>query len=399
MTEPKFFNLAVVTATRAEYGLMSRLISVLEQHPHFHCQLLVTGSHLVDSLGFTVNEIRDSGHKITEEIPIMRPEGDASALENAHTVSQAVTQFAESFQRHETQAVIVLGDRYELMGICSAALLMKVPIIHLHGGETTEGAMDEAIRHAITKLSKWHFVAAEAYRTRVIQMGEAPERVFNVGALGLDVIRHTEFLTESELEADLDVSLDKPFWLITYHPETWQNGEGLVRLNALFKALESIPDVAIIWTAANSDAEGKAINNAVIDWVNETDLEVNVFASLGSRRYLSLLKLAQAVVGNSSSGIIEAPAFGVPTVNIGTRQQGRLKADSILDVEPTEEAIKKGLMKVRTGAFQTKAMQAVSLYGDGNSAERIVTQLQELLLRSRNIEPTKTFYDLEIAQK
>lgn len=387
-------RIAVVTATRAEFGLLSRLISLLEQSADFDCQLLVTGAHLSQEQGMTVNEIRESGNHITAEIPILDEEQMDSDEQVALITSRALAEFSKVFQQLQPDAVIVLGDRYELLGICSAALLMHVPIVHLHGGEITEGAMDDAIRHAITKMASLHFVAAEPYRKRVIQMGENPETIFNVGATGLDIIQHTDFLTKEALEQDLGIQFSKPLFLVTYHPVTLDKTSGLIGLKALFEAIENFPKATIIWTAANTDADGKILNMAVQEWADKATMNVKLVASLGSQRYLSLLKMADLVLGNSSSGIIEAPALGVPTVNIGDRQKGRLSAPSIIDCPGSSEAIQLAIKLALSEKFTSVAKKRPSIYGQGHTSQEIVSRLKQILIDENRSLDRKTFYDM-----
>ncbi len=371
-------NIAVVTATRAEYGLLSRLIRLLEDHPDFDLQLYVTGGHLSDEQGYTVETIRQDGHLITEEIPILSHKKDADTeLAISQTTAKALEGFAEAFAKHRPHAVFVLGDRYELLGICSAALLANIPIFHLHGGEVTEGAVDDAIRHAVTKMASLHFVAAEPYRQRVIQMGEQPVTVFNVGAPGLDVIQQIQMLSLKELEAFLEMSLSSPLFLVTYHPVSWGETQGEQALENLFQAFEALsidyPNMSVIWTAANTDVGGHELNNRIQQWVVETEINAEFVTSLGSQRYLSLMKLCDVVVGNSSSGVIEAPAQGVPTVNIGERQKGRLMADSIIQSEESTETI---VLSIKN-ALNKDRSQITSIYGQGNTAKSIVEILEK----------------------
>lgn len=384
-------KIAVVTATRAEYGLLSRLISLLEQQPDFDCQLLVTGAHLSPEHGMTVNEIKANGLCIAAEIPILQNGQTDDDLDIAVATSRALEGFAKVFNRLQPEAVIVLGDRYELLGICSAALLLHIPIVHLHGGEITEGAMDEAIRHAVTKMAALHFVAAEPYRQRVIQMGESPQRVFNVGSPGLDNIQKTTLFDKVKLESDLNFSMKGPLFLITYHPVTWGDQKGIDAVEQLFSALETFPQASIIWTAPNADAGGHSLYRLIEEWAKKTRLRVKLVNSLGLQKYLSVMKLADVVIGNSSSGIIEAPAMGTATVNIGSRQSGRLKAQSIIDCEESESAIEEAIQKTLRPEFQALCQTRPSLYGKGDTANAIVEILLATNFHSLNKKP---FYDI-----
>jgi UDP-hydrolysing UDP-N-acetyl-D-glucosamine 2-epimerase len=378
-------KIAAVTATRAEFGLLSRLMKLLDQSANFELQLFVTGAHLIESQGKTIDEIVAQGFSITQQIPILADNQTETDLTAATAI--ALAEFGKAFKQHKPDAVVVLGDRYELLGICSAALLCHIPIVHLHGGEVTEGAMDEAIRHAITKMASLHFVAAEPYAKRVIQMGEQPNRVFNVGAPGLDIIQQLEPLSKVELEQFLDMSFTSPLFVVTYHPVTWGCTQGKQALENLFKALEQFENSTVVWTAANTDEAGVEINKLTQQWIEHTSLNATFVTSLGSLRYLSLLKYADAVIGNSSSGIIEAPAMQVATVNIGERQAGRLMAKSVIASSEAKVDIQ---LRVQQ-ALEFKDWNNNSLYGQGNTAEKILEVLLSVDLPSLKC---KSFYDL-----
>ena len=381
----KTLKIAVVTATRAEYGLLSNLIEQMHQHPQIELQLFVTGAHLLPSQGLTVEYIRNQSVPITEEVPIFEQDNQIDVM--TEVTARALAEFGKRFQRYQPDGVIVLGDRYELLGICSAALLSHVPIIHLHGGEITQGAMDEAIRHAVTKMASLHFVAADEYRQRVIQMGETPKCVYQVGAIGLDVIQHMPSMALDRLQAELKTTFTKPLLVVTYHPVTWGETQGKQALKNLFTALEMIEGSTVIWTAANTDEDGEQINAEVKKWVSQTHLNAHFFYSLGSQRYLNLLKQADAVVGNSSSGIIEAPAVGVATVNIGERQAGRLMAKSIIQSSEKTEDMSRAIEK----ALKFDDWQNNSLYGQGETAKQIIKVLLKTDFKQLK---TKQFYDL-----
>lgn len=391
-------KVAIVTATRAEYGLLSNLIKAVNAHPKFDCQLMVTGAHLVSEQGLTVEHIRASGVKISAEIPILPKTTitDNESVTLSDAVAEATSGFARTFARFNPDCVVVLGDRYELLGICSAALLAHVPIVHIHGGEVTEGAMDEAIRHAVTKMAHLHFVAAEPYRQRVIQMGEQPQCVINVGAPGLDVIQTTDYLSKKELSDFLEIPLTSPLFLVTYHPVSWGETSGIAALHNLFKAIEHFPEATVIWTAANTDATGAELNQHVKQWVSTTQVNATFVCSLGSQRYLSLMKVCDVVLGNSSSGIIEAPAMGVATVNIGERQTGRLRAPSVIDCSEQQQDITQALEQSLASEFKTLTAKRVSCYGQGNSTKEMVEQLEKVLLSERGCLGVKSFYDLPL---
>lgn len=391
-------KVAIVTATRAEYGLLSNLIRAVNAHSKLECQLLVTGAHLVSEQGLTVEQIREDCVEIAAEIPILpkTTTTDNESVMLSDAVAEATSGFARTFSRLNPDCVVVLGDRYELLGICSAALLAHIPIVHIHGGEVTEGAMDEAIRHAVTKMAHLHFVAAEPYRQRVIQMGEQPPCVINVGAPGLDVIQTTEYLSKKELSDFLEMTLTPPLFLVTYHPVSWGETAGITALHNLFKAIEQFPEATVVWTAANTDATGAELNQHVKQWISTTQMNATFVSSLGSQRYLSLMKVCDVVLGNSSSGIIEAPAMGVATVNIGERQTGRLRSPSVIDCGEQQQDITQALEHSLAQEFKTITAQKVSCYGQGNSAKEMVEQLEKTLLSEEACLGVKSFYDLPL---
>jgi UDP-N-acetylglucosamine 2-epimerase (non-hydrolysing)/GDP/UDP-N,N'-diacetylbacillosamine 2-epimerase (hydrolysing) len=283
--------------------------------------------------------------------------------------------FADALDRLKPDIMLVLGDRFEILAAVTAATMLRIPVAHLHGGESTEGAIDEAIRHAVTKMAHLHFTAAEAYRRRVVQMGESPERVFFVGAPGLENLTRLPLFSKSELEKELDVSLDSPLLLVTYHPVTLE-GSPEKPFNELLQALDAFPNARVVFTMPNADTEGRRLIEMIQNFVAARQERAKAFVSLGQKRYLSLMKVCDAVVGNSSSGLTEAPACGKPTVNLGNRQKGRLKADSVIDCAEKREDIIDSISLVLTPAFVERARRAVSLYGSGDVAQKIVDVLR-----------------------
>lgn len=388
-------KVCVVTGTRAEYGLLSGLMTKLQTHEAAELQIVACAAHLSEAYGYTLQTIVDDGFTVDAQVPMLS-EKDEGGLSIAKAVARGVSGFAEAFSKLTPDVVVVLGDRYEILAAAQTALLMHIPLAHIHGGEVTEGAVDEALRHAITKMATLHFTAAEAYGQRVIQMGEQPERVFNVGSPGLDVIRQVTPMTVAELESDLGMSLGDELILVTYHPVTWSEDKGAAALQTLMAALESRPNATVIWTGANADEQGKIINETVQKWIENTTLNAKFVMSLGLRRYVSVLALAKAVVGNSSSGIIEAPAMQTPTVNIGRRQQGRLRATSVLDCGERQEEIQACLQQALSTEFQKLAQHTLSCYGDGNTAEKMVQTLLDFPLQKAL---GKTFYDVDFELK
>lgn len=380
-------KVAVFTGTRAEYGLLYWLIHGIEASQHLDLQLIVTGMHLSPEFGETWKQIEQDGFKIDAKVEILLSSDTPVGV--VKSIGIGVLGFADALDRLKPDVLVVLGDRFEALAVVQAALIMKIPVVHLHGGEITEGAYDDAIRHAISKMSQLHFVAAEAYRLRVIQMGESPDRVFNVGAIGLDHLLRTPRMDRAQLSQSLGFSLKSPFFLVTYHPVTLQSEDPVASFNALLEALDTFPEHQVILTYPNADNGGRAIIPLLEVYAQRQPERVLAIPSLGFKRYLSVVPLACAVVGNSSSGIIEVPAFGVPTVNIGVRQKGRLAASSVLDCEPTAADIKRVLNEAVSAQFTALCKTTVNPYGQGNASEAIISVLEHF-----DGTPNKSFYDL-----
>lgn len=321
-------KICVVTATRAEYGLLRPLINRIYKSDECELQLVVTGAHLSESQGLTVSEIESDGYPICERISILSK--DDGPIGITETMGRAVSEFGKCFERLNPDIVVILGDRYEMLMVASAALICRVPIAHIHGGETTEGAIDDSIRHAITKMSTLHFPSIDEYRNRIIQMGENPDRVFTVGSLGVESALCRKLLEKDELEKQIDFEIDSKTVLITMHPETLSDISVEEQLSGLVSVVSENKDIRGIITKANTDTYGSIINDIWEDFVSRNSDRFVLFSSLGQLRYLSALKYVAAVVGNSSSGIIEVPSFRVPTVNIGDRQKGRVAAKSVI---------------------------------------------------------------------
>ena len=378
-----------MTATRAEYGLLRPVVRALRASGAFRVSLLVTGAHLSEAYGETVREIERDDMPIAARIPILS--GDDTPRGVSGTMANALNGFAAYFEAHRPDALLVLGDRYEILAVCCAAMNARIPIFHLHGGETTQGAVDEAIRHSITKMSLLHFTSNEQHRRRVIQLGEQPDRVFNVGAPGVENALHVPLLSKEELAESVGLPLQKPYAVVTFHPVTLEDEPPERQLFELFAAMDAF-DLEYIITKANADAGGLAINRAVDDYAAKRD-NVAAFDSLGLVRYLSAVKYCAFVAGNSSSGILEAPSFGVPTVNIGDRQKGRMQAESVLQCAPARADIARAFAQALTPAFQNKAAHAVNPYGDGDTSGKIVAILQRVF--SGPLDLKKTFYDID----
>lgn len=353
-------------------------------------QLLVTGMHLSPEFGMTVGEIEGDGIPIAERVEILLSSDSAVGVSKA--MGLALIGFADSFARLRPDIVVVLGDRFEVFAAAAAALVAGIPIAHIHGGESTEGAIDEAFRHSITKMAHLHFVAAEPYRNRVIQLGEAPERVFVVGGLGIDAIRSLPLLDRAELAESLDFDLGDRFLLVTFHPPTASPGEAGRQMHALLDALATLdPAIRLVFTMPNADTGGREIAAHVARFA-ATRENVRAYKSLGQLRYLSAMRLSAGVIGNSSSGLIEAPTFRVGTVNIGDRQTGRLKAGSVIDCAPQRTAIEAALDELFSPLFQAALAGVKNPYGDGGAADRIVEVLQEHPL---DVLHKKRFHDLD----
>ena len=380
-------KICVVTGTRAEYGLLYWLMKEIQADTDLQLQLIVTGMHLSPEFGLTYRTIEEDGFAINAKVEMLLSSDTPVGI--AKSIGLGVIGFADALDRLKPDIMVVLGDRYEILAAAQSALVAKIPVAHIHGGETTEGAIDESIRHAITKMSHLHFVAAEPYRTRVIQLGEHPDTVFNVGALGIENIKRLQLLDRTQLEQSIKFELGTTCFLVTYHPATLGTVEPAAAMQALLDALDQFPDAKIIFTKPNSDTDGRILGRMIDEYAQQHQERVAVFTSMGQVRYLSALRLVDAVIGNSSSGIIEAPACNIPTVNIGDRQSGRLKADSIIDCLETTESIVAAINKALSSPFREGFKHGVSLYGYGESASHIKDQLKHVTLSC-----TKRFYDL-----
>lgn len=383
-------RVCILTATRAEYGLLKPIIRGSLKVEEFDVRVVVTGAHLSPEFGLTFKEIEDDGIRIDEKIEILL--GSDTPASISKSMGLAMIGFADYFKKTRPDILLVLGDRYETLAVCCVAMNERIPIAHLYGGETTEGAVDEAIRHAITKMSYLHFTSTEEYRDRVIQLGESPNRVFRVGAIGVENTLSMDLFSKEELASELDFQLDRPYAVVTFHPVTLEKNQSLGQIEVLLDILATHDDMGFIFTKANADAEGRVINKRIDSFVAEHHNAV-AFCSLGVKRYLSALKYCTMVIGNSSSGLVEAPSFGVPTINIGDRQKGRLQADSVINCEPTKASIKAAMSKALTTDFLIKARNTVNPYGDGNTSHMVVEVIRDYLLSER-IELKKEFYDL-----
>ena len=367
-------KISVVTGTRAEYGLLRWLMQAVQQTPDLTLQLLVTGAHLSPEFGLTYREIEADGFHIDAKVEMLVSADTASGT--AKSMGLGLIGFGDAFDRLKPDLIVLLGDRFEVLAAAAASLVAGIPVAHLHGGETTEGAFDEAIRHAVTKMSHLHFVAAEEYRQRVIQLGEQPERVFLVGGLGIDAIQRIALLDRAALEAALGVTLGATNLLVTFHPVTLEAQSSEQQMAELLAALHELTDTRLIFTMPNADTGSRLLGKMVDDFV-ATHSQACRYASLGQLRYFSCLKQVDGVVGNSSSGLAEAPSLGVGTVNIGDRQRGRLKASSVIDCAPQRDAILAAIHRLYTPAFRQALQASVNPYGQGGASEKIVKVLHD----------------------
>lgn len=384
--------ISILTATRAEYGLLKPIISKLNTIKEFDVRIVATGAHLSPEFGLTYQEIEKDGFKIDEKIEILLSSDTPSSI--SKSMGLAMISFADYFEKLSPDLLVVLGDRYETLAVATTAMNQRIPIAHLYGGETTEGAIDESVRHAITKLSYLHFTSTDEYRNRVIQLGEHPGRVYNVGAIGIENILNENLLLKEELENDLEISLSKPYAVVTFHPVTLENNSSEKQIESLLEVCKEYKNLSFIFTKANADAEGRIINQYIDRYAQYND-NISAFTSLGMRRYLSTLKYCLMVIGNSSSGLLEAPSFGIPTINIGDRQKGRIQADSVINCEPIKGDITKSINLALSDEFVQKAKKTVNPYGNGDTSNKVVEVIKDYLLNDK-IDLKKKFYDCEV---
>jgi len=362
-------KICVVTGTRAEFGLLRLLMQRLDEAQDVELQVLATGMHLSPEFGLTYREIEQAGFAIDAKVEMLLSADSATAV--TKSMGLGLIGFADAYTRLQPDVIILLGDRFEIFTAATAALIAGIPIAHLHGGETTEAAFDEALRHSITKMSHLHFVAAEEYQERVIQLGEHPERVFLVGGLGIDVIKQMPLLGREAIEASLDFKLGRRNLLVTFHPVTLEAKSSSQQMSELLAALDLVDDAHIVFTLPNADTGGRQLIEQVQQFVS-THPNSRAYSSLGHLRYLSYMQFVDAVVGNSSSGLAEAPSLGVPTVNIGDRQKGRLRATSVVDCAPDRNAIAAAVAKTGDPIFRNQLSNVINPYGNGGASERIV---------------------------
>ena len=386
-------KVCIYTSGRMDYGLLRGVMEEIAASEELQLQILASGMHLSQEFGKTIDEMVQDGFRPDETIEILLSSDTPIGICKA--MGLAMIGYGEAIQRLQPDMILVLGDRFETFCIAATAQVCLVPVVHIHGGETTEGAIDEAFRHSITKMSHLHFVSCEAYRQRIVQLGESPDSVFNVGSLGVENIRKTSLMTREQLSESIRFTLDCPYFIVTFHPVTLEQSTAEDQFKNLLNALgqvilDSNASIKIIFTKANADTDGCTINRLINEYVTGHSDKATAFASMGTLRYLSAMKHSSAVVGNSSSGIIEAPAFRVPTVNIGDRQKGRVQAPSIINCEPKVSSILKGIATALSPAFIDSLSGMSNPYERQNTSSTIVALLKKVKLEGLI---SKHFYD------
>lgn len=384
-------KICVITGTRAEYGLLKPLIKKISDDSGVELQLVVTGMHLSPEFGLTYREIEEDGFEITERNEMLLSSDTPNGI--AKSIGLGMIGFADIFTRIKPDIVVILGDRYEALAAATAAMVHRIAIAHIHGGELTEGLIDDSIRHTITKMSILHFTSTETYRNRVIQLGEHPERVKCVGALGIENIKTQKLMSRKELEDNLCIRLDRPFMMISFHPVTLENNTAKEQFENLLKALDSFKEYQFVFTKANSDTNGREINQKIDEYVNNNERRAVAYTSLGMVKYLSMLKYCEMVVGNSSSGIIEAPSFHIPTVNIGDRQKGRMRGESVIDCGCSVSEIENAIYTAQVMYRNNELQDVVNPYEGKSTSELVLSTIKCYLASGINIK--KHFYDIK----
>jgi len=369
-------KICIFTGSRAEYGLLRWVMQGIQDTPDLTLQVVASGMHLSPEFGMTIQEIRADGFEPDETIEILLSSDTPEAI--CKSMGLAMIGYGEALQRLKPDMVLLLGDRFETFCMAAAAQVCRVPLAHIHGGETTEGAIDEAFRHSITKMSHLHFASCEEHRQRIIQLGEAPDRVFNVGALGVENIWRTSLMERSELAEAIGFNLERPYFLVTFHPVTLEKDASEGQFQALVDALDAYTEYNVIFTKANADTDGRVINRLIDEYAEKRPERCLAVTSLGAQRYLSAMKYATAVIGNSSSGIIEAPSFKIPTVNIGDRQKGRVRAESVVGCEPSAALIKAAIRKGISPKFRQILKAVKNPYEQPGTAFEIVSTIASL---------------------
>ena len=370
-------KICIVTGSRAEYGLLYWLIKEVNDDQNLELQLITTGMHLSSEFGLTYKEI-EKEFKIDKKIDMHLSSDTSEGISKSMSIAQK--SFSKAYNELKPDIIVVLGDRYEIFSAVSSAMISKIPIAHLHGGEATEGLIDEAIRHCITKMSHLHFTATEEYSKRVIQLGEEPNRVFNVGGAGIENIKRLKLLTKEDFEKSINFKLNIKNILVTFHPVTLEGKTSKKHFQELLDSIDDLEDTNIIFTKANSDVDGKVINQMINQYTKKNLKKSFCVASLGQLRYLSALQYIDFIIGNSSSGLLEAPSFKIGTINIGDRQNGRLKAESVVDCLPNKKNIKKAIKKIYSNKFQNLLKDIKNPYGHGCASKKIIKVLKIIKL-------------------
>jgi GDP/UDP-N,N'-diacetylbacillosamine 2-epimerase (hydrolysing) len=381
-------KICVVTGTRADYGLLRWVMQGIKDDADLKLQVIATGMHLSPEFGLTYKAIKADGFEIDRKVEMLTSSDTPAGI--AKSMGLGMIGFADVLSDLNPDLIVVLGDRFEIFAAVATALVARIPVAHLHGGETTEGAFDEAFRHSITKMSHFHFVAADEYKQRVIQLGEQPEHVFLVGGLGIDNIKRLQLLDRNALEADLGFKFDKKNLLITFHPVTLENASSVTQMQALLVVLAKLEDIQLIFTMPNADTDGRALIEMVEQFASQHS-NAHAFTSLGQLRYLSCIAQVDGVVGNSSSGLLEVPSFKKGTINIGDRQRGRLQAASVINCESNQKSIADGINMLYSPQFQVNLNQVRNPYGEGGASEKIVSTLK--VINIKNIVK-KVFHNL-----
>ena len=381
-------KLCVITGTRAEYGLLRWVMQGIKDDPELTLQIIATGMHLSPEFGLTYRDIEHDGFQIDRKVEMLTSSDTPVGI--AKSMGLGLIGFADALHELKPDLIVVLGDRFEIFSAVSAALVARIPVAHLHGGELTEGAFDDAMRHSITKMTHIHFVAAEEYRKRVIQLGEQPDRIFLVGGLGIDNIKRLKLLDREELEASLDFKLGSKNLMITFHPVTLETATASEQMTQLLAALAELDDTQLIFTMPNADTDGRVLIRIVEEFVAQYS-NARAYTSLGQLRYLSCISHVDGVVGNSSSGLAEVPSFRKGTINIGDRQRGRLQAGSVINCEPTRADIADALEKLYSPAFQAEVSRVTNPYGEGGASEQVVETIRNISLEGL---VKKSFNDL-----
>ena len=382
-------KICVVTGSRAEYGLLSGLMRAIQEDKDLQLQVIATNMHLSPEFGLTYREIEKDGFQIDKKVQMLLSSDTPNAT--TKSVGLATIGFADAYEDLQPDLIVVLGDRFEILAAVSAALFFKIPVAHLHGGEITEGAYDDSIRHAITKMSHLHFTSTEAYRQRVIQLGEQPDRVFYVGAIGVENIKRVPLMSQAELEDSIRFKLGEKSLLVTYHPVTLENHTAADQCQNLLEALDEFPEYKVIFTLPNSDTDGRVIIRLINEYVSLRPERCMAIPSLGLQRYLSALKCVSAVVGNSSSGIIEVPSFGIPTLDIGNRQKGRIAAESVVHCGNDSRSIIEGMQQVLSDVFRKQVKHVLNPYEKRDTTKNIYKIISTYPLENLR---QKKFYDV-----